>query len=289
MSIRGLFVPLITPFTAAGEVDYGVLERLAHEAVDAGAAGIVALGTTAEPATLDAEERAAIVNTCAEVCGEREVALIVGTGSNSTADSERAVAALDPRATAALTVVPYYTKPSQRGIVEHFRRLAAASPVPLVIYNVPHRTGRPLDVETLRELAELPNIAAFKHAVGAVDETTVAWMATVGERTSVLCGDDLFTAALLALGADGAILTCSNVATADYAELVDAWHDGRVEQARKIGNRLVPLARALFAEANPVVVKGVLAAQGRIPAPCVRLPLLPACEESVTAALAALG
>ncbi|MGH8883401.1 MAG: 4-hydroxy-tetrahydrodipicolinate synthase, partial [Stackebrandtia sp.] len=257
MSIRGLFVPLITPFTSRGAVDYGVLERLAHEAVDAGAAGIVALGTTAEPANLDAWERAAIVDTCAVVCADRDVPLIVGTGTNSTAESERGLAALDARATAALTVVPYYTKPSQQGIVEHFRRLAAVSPVPLVIYNVPHRTGRPLDVETLRCLAGLPNIAGFKHAVGVVDETTVAWMAMVGEQTSVLCGDDLFTAALLALGADGAILTCSNVATADYAELVAAWHDGRVEQARKIGNRLIPLARALFAEANPVVVKGV--------------------------------
>ncbi|MGA4790925.1 4-hydroxy-tetrahydrodipicolinate synthase [Nocardia sp. AB354] len=289
MTFSGLFVPLVTPFTADGELACDALARLAHEVLDAGASGLVALGTTGEPVTLTAEEKARVVDICAQVCAERDVPLIVGTGSNSTADSEHALAALDERVSAALTVVPYYTKPSQRGVVEHFRRLAQRSPVPLLIYNVPHRTGRPLDTEILTELAELPNVAGFKHAVGVVDETTVAWLAAVGDRTTVLCGDDLYAAPLLAMGAQGAILTCSNVAPAAYAELIAAWRDGRIEAARKIGNRLVELARALFAEANPTVVKGVLAAQGRIPSAHVRLPLLPACADSVSAALAAAG
>ena len=287
MTFGGLFVPLITPFTERDEPAYDVLARLAAEALEAGAAGIVALGTTAEAATLTPAERRTVVQVCAQVCLDRGAPLIVGTGGNSTAEAERELAALDPRIAGVLTVVPYYTKPSQAGVIEHFRRLAAVSPVPLVIYNIPHRTGRPLDAQTLCRLAELPNVVGFKHAVGAVDEDTVAFLAAAAQRTAVLCGDDLFTAPLLALGARGAILTCANVATEAYAALVTAWREGRIDTARRYGDALVELARALFAEPNPVVVKAVLAAQGRIPNAAVRLPLLPAAHDTTAAALAA--
>ena len=287
MTFSGLFVPLITPFTDRDEPAYDVLARLAAQALDAGATGIVALGTTAEPAALTPVERQSVVEVCAEVCLDRGAPLLVGAGGNSTAESERELAVLDPRAAGALTVVPYYTKPSQAGVIEHFRRLAEVSPVPLVIYNVPHRTGRPLDARTLCRLADLPNIAGFKHAVGAIDETTVAFLAAAADRTAVLSGDDLYTAPLLALGARGAILTCANVATDAYVALVAAWRDGRIDIARRYGNRLVDLARALFAEPNPAVVKAVLAAQGRIPSAAVRLPLLPAGHDATAAALAA--
>lgn len=288
MTFSGLFVPLVTPFTSAGDVAYDAVAKLANEVLDEGATGVVALGTTGEPATLSAAERRGVVEVCTEVCLDRGALLIVGTGTNSTADSERALAALDPRIAGALTVVPYYTKPSRRGVIEHFRRLGAVSPVPLLIYNIPHRTGCVLDVETLCRLAELPNIAGFKHAVGAVDETTIAWLAAAGAHTDVLCGDDLYASPLLALGARGAIATCANAAPAAYAELVAAWRDGRVDAARELGNRLAGLAQAVFAEPNPVVVKAVLAAQGRIPNAAVRLPLLTAAPETTAAALAAL-
>lgn len=288
MTLTGLYVPLITPFTATGDLAADALAALAHEVLDAGAAGLVALGTTAEPATLTPEERARVVDVCAEVCRERDARLIVGAGSNATADSVRELTALDPRADAALSVVPYYTRPSEAGVIEHFRALAAVSPAPLLIYHIPYRTGLSLGAETLCRLAELPNVAGFKYTAGAIDDTTVAFLGRVPAGASVLAGDDLYAAPLLAMGASGAILACANVAPELYVELVRTWRCGPLEPARELGNRLAPLAAALFAEPNPVVVKAVLAARGRIPAPAVRLPLLPARQATVEAALAAL-
>lgn len=287
MRLTGLFVPLVTPFTEGGELAADALGELAEQVLDEGAAGIVALGTTGEPATLTAAERHRVLEICARVCRTRDVPLIAGTGSNSTADSANALAALPPGVSAALVVVPYYTRPAEDGVVEHFRRIAAAAPVPVVVYNVPHRTGRALSAETLCRLAELPNVIGFKQAVGGIDESTIGFLSRVREGVSILSGDDLFAAPLLALGAQGAILACGNVAPAAYAELVGAWRTDSIERARDLGNSLAPLAAALFAEPNPVVLKGVLAAQGRIPSAAVRLPLLPASEPTVHAALRA--
>ncbi|AYF76651.1 4-hydroxy-tetrahydrodipicolinate synthase [Nocardia yunnanensis] len=288
MTFTGLYVPLVTPFTADDTVAADALEALAHDVLDAGAAGLVALGTTGEPTTLAADEQARVIDICARVCRERDAALIVGAGSNATLDSARALRTLDPRATAALAVVPYYNRPSEAGVVEHFRTLAAASPVPVLIYHIPYRTARPLSAETLCRLAELPNVAGFKYTAGGIDDTTIAFLGRRPDHTSILAGDDLYAAPLLALGASGAILACANVAPADYVELITAWRNGDITRGRALGNRLAPVAAALFAEPNPVVVKAVLAAQGRIPTPDVRLPLLAASAEATAAALAVL-
>lgn len=287
MRLTGLFVPLITPFTAAGELAGDALEGLAHHVLDEGATGLVALGTTGEPATLTNAERRRVLDICANVCRTRGVPLIAGAGSNSTEDSANALAELPAEVSAVLVVVPYYTRPCEDGVVEHFRRIAAAAPVPVLVYNVPQRTGRPLGARTLCRLAELPNVAGFKHAVGGIDEATIGFLSRVRGRVSVLSGDDLFAAPLLALGAQGAILACGNVAPAGYSKLIGCWRAGAIEQARDLGNRLAPLASALFAEPNPVVLKAVLAAQGRIPSAAVRLPLLAANDAAVHAALEA--
>ncbi len=285
MELTGLFVPLITPFTAAGELAGEALEALAHDVLDGGATGIVALGTTGEPATLTSAERRRVLEICSTVCTARQASLLVGAGSNSTAASIDELAG-GSSGDAALVVVPYYTRPSEDGVVEHFRQLAAASPVPLVIYNIPYRTGRTLSADSLLRLAELPNVVGFKHAVGGVDEDTVAFMARVPDGVSVLAGDDLYAGPMLALGARGGILASANVAPQPYAELIAAWRAGApLDQARESAHRLVPLARALFAEPNPVVIKAVLAAQGRIPSPHVRLPLLPAAVQTTAVAL----
>ncbi|WP_062981860.1 4-hydroxy-tetrahydrodipicolinate synthase [Nocardia anaemiae] len=288
MTLTGLFVPLITPFDANGELAADALAGLAHEMLDDGATGIVALGTTAETATLTSEERARVLDICGTVCRERDAALIAGAGTNSTADSARALAALGPTVTAALTVVPYYTRPSEAGVVAHFRQLAAHSPVPLIVYNIPHRTGRILSHDSLHDLAHIPNIIGFKHAVGGIDDTTTTFMATHPSDITVLAGDDLHAAALLALGAPGAILATAHLATSDFATLVHLWRNGPIDEARTLTHRLTPLSAALFAEPNPVVIKSALAAQGRIPTPTVRLPLLPATPETTAAALEAL-
>ena len=286
-SLAGLYVPLITPFTDAGDLAVGALEGLAHAVIDDGANGLVALGTTAEAATLSAAERRTVLDTCAGVCRSRGVALIAGTGSNDTTKTVadlRDLAAW-PEVTAALTVVPYYTRPSQDGIVAHFTRAAAESPVPVIVYNVPYRTGVSLGWQTLHRLAAVPGIAGAKHAVGGIDQDTVLLMADLPAGFAVLAGDDMFVAPLLALGAVGGILAAAHVATSSYAQLIAAWRAGATAEGRELGKRLAALAMALFAEPNPAVIKGVLHAQGKIPSPQVRLPLLPASAESVRTAL----
>ena len=286
-SLAGLYVPLITPFTDAGDLALGALEALAHAVIDDGANGLVALGTTAEAATLTAAERRTVLDACARVCGSRGVTLIAGAGSNDTTGTVAALRDLAawPEVSAALTVVPYYTRPSQDGIVAHFTRAAAESPVPVIVYNVPYRTGVSLGWQTLCRLAALPGIAGVKHAVGGIDHDTVMLLANLPEDFAVLAGDDMFAAPLLALGAAGGILASAHVATSSFAKLIAAWRGGAAAEDRGLGGRLAVLASALFAEPNPAVIKGVLHAQGRIPSAKVRLPLLPASPESVRTAL----
>jgi 4-hydroxy-tetrahydrodipicolinate synthase len=290
-SLRGLFIPLITPFTAEGDLATDALERLAHAALDAGAAGLVALGTTGEPAALTAAERHAVLDICAGVCREHGAILIAGTGSNDTASTVRALQDLAawPEVSAALTVVPYYTRPTPDGVIAHFTRLAADSPVPVLVYNVPYRTGTYLSGQVLRELARIPGIAGMKHAVGGIDQDTLTLMVGLPEGFAVLAGDDVFASPLLALGAAGGILASAQLRTGEFADLIAAWRSGKAAQARELGHRLVPLSAALFAEPNPVVIKGVLHAQGKIPSPAVRLPLLPARDDTVQAVMSLLA
>jgi len=289
--LRGLYVPLITPFTDEGKLAPDALEKLAHAVIDSGAAGLVALGTTGEPATLTAAERHVVVDICARVCRERDAALIVGTGSNDTAATGQALHDLAawPEVSAALTVVPYYTRPTEEGVVAHFTRLAADSPIPMIVYNIPCRTGRVLSHRTLLQLAGVPGIAGVKHAVGGIDQDTIMLMAARPDDFAVLAGDDMFAPPLLALGAAGGILASAHFRTGEFADLIAAWHSGRAGQARELGHRLAPLSAALFAEPNPTVIKGVLHAQGKIPSPAVRLPLLPARQDTVRAATSLLG
>lgn len=291
LSLRGLFVPLITPFTDEGGLALDSLEKLAHAVIDAGAAGLVALGTTGEPATLTPAERRAVIDVCARVSRDRDVTLIAGAGSNDTVATVRSVRELEawPEVRAALTVVPYYTRPSEEGVIAHFTRVAADSPVPLIVYNIPYRTGRALSGQALLRLAEVPGIAGVKHAVGGIDEDTVMLLAELPAGFAVLAGDDPFVSPLLALGAAGGILASAHVRTGEFAELIAAWHAGEAAGARDLGHRLAPLSAALFAEPNPVVIKGVLHAQGAIPSAAVRLPLLPASDTAVRAAVRLLG
>ncbi len=239
-SFTGLFVPLITPFGQDGMVDTGSLERLARRVLDDGATGLVALGTTAETATLTEAERREVLDICAAVCRDRGAPLIAGAGSNDTRASVAALAALSawPEICAALTVVPYYSRPGELGVLEHFRLLAEAGPVPLIIYNVPYRTGQQVSWATLRQLAELPGVAGVKHATGAIDQDTVLMMADRPAGFAVFAGDDIYASAMLALGASSAILASAHVCTREFAALVAAWRDG----ARRAGPAAGPPA-----------------------------------------------
>jgi 4-hydroxy-tetrahydrodipicolinate synthase len=287
LTLSGLYVPLVSPFTADGELATGALEGLAHAVLDEGAAGVVALGTTGEPATLTAQERRTVLDVCARVCRERSAALIAGAGSNDTRASAEALSELAawPEVSAALTVVPYYTRPSEEGVAAHFATLARQSPVPLIIYNIPYRTGRSVGWRTLRRLAGRPRIAGIKQAVGGIDEDTVRLMADLPDGFAVLGGEDVVASPLLALGAAGAILASAQVCTRAFGDMVGAWLSGPADRARFLGHQLTELSAALFAEPNPVVIKAALHAQGRIPSPAVRLPLLAASPDAAAAAL----
>jgi 4-hydroxy-tetrahydrodipicolinate synthase len=279
--LTGLFIPLITPFTGDGELAAAALERLAHRVLDDGATGIVALGTTAETATLTERERSQVLQICSRVCRERSAPLVAGAGTNDTARSLAALTALAeyPDVRAALVVVPYYSRPGEAGVLEHFRTLATGSPVPVLIYNIPYRTGQALSWRSLAQLAGLSGIAGVKHAAGSIDQDTIAMMAGRPAGFRVLGGDDPYISPLLALGAEGGILASAHLRTGDFARLVSLWRDGRAGEARQLGHRLAPLSQALFAEPNPAVIKSVLHRLGQIPSPAVRLTLpAPPCE-----------
>ncbi|MDL5159211.1 dihydrodipicolinate synthase family protein [Actinomycetospora termitidis] len=290
VDLAGLWVPLVTPFTARDEVDLVALRRLASSVLDDGAHGLVALGTTAEPTSLGAEERHAVVDVCAEVAAERGAGLIVAAGTNDTRTTlARHEALADvPGVTAALTVVPYYVRPTGAAVVAHLTAVADRSPVPVVVYNVPVRTGRGLGAAALLDLAAHPRIVGLKQAVGALDVDTLEVLASAPPGFAVLAGDDAFIAPTVLLGGRGAITASAHVATERFAALVTAASAGRTEAVREHAAALLPLVTALFAEPNPVVTKALLHATGRIPTPDVRMPLLPSSAEALTRALGAL-
>ncbi|MBE3010191.1 4-hydroxy-tetrahydrodipicolinate synthase [Microbispora sp. NEAU-D428] len=288
MTLSGIHVPLITPFAQDGEIAFDALEDLARSVLDDGASGLVALGTTAEVATLAEEERRAVIEICGRVCRERGATLTVGAGSADTRSTAEALRALKGEADAALVTVPAFVRPSEAGVLAHFTALAEQTPVPLVVYHIPYRTGQSVGAATLRRLGELPMVAGVKHAVGGVDLDTVALLADPPEDFAVLAGDDPFLSALLALGASGGILASAHLRTGEFAELFHAWRGGDVEHARALGHRLSLMSAAMFAEPNPTVLKGVLHARGRIPTAAVRLPLVPASQASIEAALRTL-
>ncbi|MGC5022512.1 dihydrodipicolinate synthase family protein [Micromonospora sp. DT47] len=281
MTLSGLHVPLITPFDDSGAVAADALEALAHRTLDDGAAGLVALGTTGEPSALDDAERRRVVDVVAGVCRQRSARLLVG------ADTVAALRALGdrPEVTAALCLVPPFVRPGEEGVLAHFAHLARVSPVPLVAYHVPYRTGQSLSADALRRLAAIPGVVGVKYAVGGIDGDVVAFLADPPAGFAVLGGDDVFLSPLLALGAHGGILSSAHLATDRFAELIMLWRGGQTVPARQLGHRLATLSAALFAGPNPTVVKAVLHARGRIPTPAVRLPLLPAGPDATRAAL----
>jgi 4-hydroxy-tetrahydrodipicolinate synthase len=289
-SLDGILVPLITPFAADGRIAFDALGALARDVLDAGATGIVALGSTAEASTLDPAEKRAVIELCAAVCGPRGAALVVGAGSNDTQASVAALRDLAewPQVSGALVPVPYYTRPGEAGVLAHFTRLAAESPVPLVVYHIPYRTAQPLSSGLLRELGRLPNVAGIKFATGGLDQAAVHLLADAPPGFAVLAGDDLYVSPMLALGAAGGILASAHLATQRFVALAAAWASGDLCGARDLGHQLARLSAAVFAEPNPSVLKGALHALGRIPTPDVRLPLLPAGADSVRALLAAV-
>jgi 4-hydroxy-tetrahydrodipicolinate synthase len=284
--MHGIHAALVTPFTRDGEVDAKSLERLAAHCLRDGATGLVALGTTGEAALLTAEERRTVLEVCRAVSIEHGARLIVGAGTMGTADTIREAREHAPLADALLVVVPYYLRPSDDGVIDHFAAVGAAVDVPLIAYNVPYRTGKALSGEALVRLLGLDCVAGIKHCAGAVDQPTLDMLAAETGK-AVLCGDDAYVYPMLQLGASGGVAASACLAPRAYADMADAARHGNAARGLALHNALLPLAGALFSEPSPSVLKACLAEIGVIDDPAVRAPLHAPRPESTAAALRA--
>ncbi|MDK2815456.1 MAG: 4-hydroxy-tetrahydrodipicolinate synthase [Moorella sp. (in: firmicutes)] len=285
-----ILTAMVTPFTADGKLDLNGAKKLAAYLVDHGSDGLVVAGTTGESPALSHEEKIALFRAVKEAVGDR-AAVIAGTGTNSTAASielSREAEALG--VDGLMLVVPYYNRPSQEGLYQHFRAIAEAVSLPIILYNIPSRTGRNMDAATTLRLAEINNIVAVKEASGDLDQAT----AIIREAPAgflLYSGDDSLTLPLMAVGGYGIISVAAHVVGDKMQAMVRAFVSGNVAGAAALHRELFPLFKALFITSNPVPVKEALQMLG-LPAGPVRLPLVgasPAEKEKIAAAMKAAG
>src|SRR4051794_15022162 len=277
--LRGAFTALVTPFTADGMLDEPAFRRLVRWQIMAGIDGLVPCGTTGESPTLSTDERERLIAATVEVAAERpsrgRVRVVAGTGTNDTAATIRATRrAAELGADAALVVAPYYNRPDGRMLEAHFRAVADEGDLPIVVYNVPSRTGTNVPVDTFLRLAEHPRVVAVKEASGHLEQ--IARICRDRPRdVAVLAGDDAWTLPVLALGGDGVISVASNEIPGELVSLCAAAQAGDSDAARRIHDRWLPLFFANFAGGpNPVPVKAALALMGLVDRETTRLPLL---------------
>lgn len=269
---RGAITALVTPFRD-GQVDEEAFRSLIDWQIQQGIHGLVPCGTTGESATLTHEEHNRVIDIAIQEARGR-VPVIAGTGSNSTSEAVRLTRhAKEAGASAALLITPYYNKPTQEGLYQHYKRVAEETRFPLVVYNVPGRTGVNLLPETMARLAEIPEIVGLKEATGDMKQASDT-IEACGERVSVLSGDDFTAFTLLCLGGRGVISVVSNVLPADTARMVESYEAGDLSAARALHYKLQPLSRAMFLETNPLPAKTALALMGRVKEE-FRLPLCP--------------
>jgi 4-hydroxy-tetrahydrodipicolinate synthase len=271
MRLSGVWLPIITPFKD-GEVDYAGYERLVDHYVRAGVSGVIPLGTTGESPTIDeAETEALVERTVATVAGR--VPILIGVGGNDTRKVVKSVKRLQKHAVQGiLSVCPYYNRPSQDGMREHFTRVAEATDRPILIYNIPYRTGVNLANETLLALAAIPNIAGVKDSSGNITQS----LDLLRQRPAgfaVLTGEDAFFYTMLAHGGDGGILASAHVETATFLSVYERVVANDHQGALKAWSRLEPMVPLLFKEPNPVPIKHCLWRQGLIASAECRLPL----------------
>jgi 4-hydroxy-tetrahydrodipicolinate synthase len=269
-----LITAMVTPFDAEGAVDLALAGRLARHLVDEGSDGLVVCGTTGESPTLSWQEQFQLLDAVRQAVGPG-VKVLAGTGSNSTAEAvEATVQAAEAGADGALVVVPYYNKPPQDGLEVHFRTVAAAAPeLPLMLYNIPGRTGCSLQPATVSSLMDCPNITSFKAASGTTDEVTQLRLAC-GPRLAIYSGDDGLTLPMLAVGAVGVVSVASHLAGRRIRAMIEAHLSGQGPVALGHHEQLQPLFKALFATTNPIPVKAALELSG-FPVGHPRPPLTP--------------
>jgi 4-hydroxy-tetrahydrodipicolinate synthase len=269
---KGAMVALVTPFKD-GKVDEKGLRSLIEFQIENGTQGIVPCGTTGESATLSHSEHERVIEITIEAVAKR-VPVIAGTGSNNTIEAIRLTKHAEKAgADGALLITPYYNKPTQEGMYQHYLRLAEETSIPLVLYNVPGRTSINLLPETTARLSRIKNIVGIKEATGSLQQISET-IKLCREGFSVLSGDDFVTLPLLAVGGKGVISVTSNVVPRDVANLYKSFERGEYAEARKLHYQLLPLNNAMFFETNPIPVKTALGLMGKI-SPELRLPLAP--------------
>lgn len=271
----GTGVALVTPFRKQETIDFSKLEPLINNLISNGADYIVALGTTSEAATMTDTERRALQNFIVEIVGGR-VPIMLGLGGNNTLAVRDAIANTNfDGINGILSVAPYYNKPNQRGLAQHFRQIAEASPVPVVIYNVPGRTGVNIQAETTLQLAEeCPNIIGIKEASGNIAQV-MHILRNKPEKFMVISGDDALTFPMVAMGASGVISVVANALPKEMSDMVRYALKGDIKKAQPLHFRMLPLMNAIFDEGNPTGIKALMEIQGQI-GNTLRMPLVKA-------------
>jgi len=274
----GSLVPIITPFRG-GKVDRDGLERVIEFVLDAGSDGLIPCGTTGESATLSHEEHEEVIRMTIEIARKR-VPVVAGTGSNSTGEAIRLTKSAEKAgADGALLISPYYNRPTQEGIFQHYKAVAEASRLPLIVYNIPGRTGSKIEPATLARLAKVPGVAGVKEATGSI-ETTIDIIDQAGPGFAVFSGEDLLNFPILAAGGKGLISAIANVVPKPLADMAHAARERRWEDARRIHFDLLAMVKVLFIETNPIPVKTACSLMGLCSAE-MRLPLTPMSETNL--------
>lgn len=282
---EGSIVALVTPFSK-GKVDEKKLRELVEFHIENDTSGIVPCGTTGESATLSMEEHEEVIEITIDAVRKR-IAVIAGTGSNSTAEAIRLTKHAEKAgADAALLLSPYYNKPTQKGLYLHFKAVAEAVKIPLILYNIQSRTAVNIEPETFEKLAQIKNIVGVKEASGSLEQMSRIKL-LCGENFGLISGDDALTLPLLAIGGTGVISVVANIVPKDVAEMVAAFKKGDLKRAQDLHYRLLPLIKAMFIETNPIPVKTAMGLLGMID-PELRLPLCPMSEDNLAKLMNAL-
>jgi len=274
---EGSIVAIVTPIKN-GEVDKESYRKLIEFQIENGTNGILTCGCTGEPATLSMEEHKDLIKYTVETVNGR-ISVIAGTGSNNTEEAiELTSFAKEAGCDAALLITPYYNKPTQKGLYLHYKKIAESVDIPIILYNVPSRTGISISPETVAELSKIKNIIGIKEASGSIEQVCKI-ISLVEDNFIVLSGDDSLTLPIISVGGKGVISVAANVAPKDMSDMVKFALNGEIEKARKIHYKLFPLFKVLFIETNPIPVKTALSIMGMIQAEW-RLPLTSPSEES---------
>lgn len=279
MYFRGSYVALVTPYKKDGTVDEDKIRELVDYHIKNGTSGIAPCGTTGESPTLNYDEHKKIIKIVVEEVKGR-VQVVAGAGSNSTREAiELSKFAKEVGADSVLSICPYYNKPNQRGLYEHFAAISREVNIPVLLYNVPGRTGINMLPETVARLSEIDNIKGIKEASGNVEQVCEI-INLCGDKIDVLSGDDALLLPMMSVGAKGVVSVTANFLAKDVSQLITNFENGNIKEAMKIHNRLFKISKNMFIETNPVPVKEVMAMTGMLSNADVRLPLVPLADSS---------